>query len=307
MSLKFVTKKLEGQSLDEELNGRTEREVEDSGTESDDETEPEPGEGDSDNVDSGISLNLRSASKLGGKSRQLPPLTKEPAAAAPLVDSMPPRPLETEMDDNDNHSSEEELEDIIGNSATKKVYVSEPAATSVKVSAAGRTSAVEKRKWSEVDHSTGGNTGNRTGSGSSGDDEVSGYMDGSYTPVQFCTSPPLNVYKPRRSQSPPPKLFHLASNGWDKAPANQTCFREGQRPSGAFRPKVLGAGVVPTRGSNLEEEGEEEDRTPNKRHRTTPRPHNIQRPCLDFEKMQQIKTKVVTSWRQGAELSLFCW
>ena len=66
--------------------------------------------------------------------------------------------------------------------------------------------------------------------------------------------------------------------------------------------------------------------SPNKRHRLTPRPHNIQRPCLDFEKMQQvrstiiimsaklnscflqIKKRVVTSWRpQGAELSLFCW
>ena len=29
--------------------------------------------------------------------------------------------------------------------------------------------------------------------------------------------------------------------------------------------------------------------SPNKRHRLTPRPHNIQRPCLDFEKMQQVK------------------
>jgi len=48
--------------------------------------------------------------------------------------------------------------------------------------------------------------------------------------------------------------------------------------------------------------------SPNKRHRLTPRPPNIQRPCLDFEKMQQIKKHVVTSWRpQGAELSLFCW
>ena len=28
--------------------------------------------------------------------------------------------------------------------------------------------------------------------------------------------------------------------------------------------------------------------SPNKRHRLTPRPHNIQRPCLDFEKMQQV-------------------
>jgi hypothetical protein len=54
-------------------------------------------------------------------------------------------------------------------------------------------------------------------------------------------------------------------------------------------------------------EHEHGHRSPNKRHRSTPRPHNIQRPCLDFEKMQQIKTRVVTSWRQGTELSLFCW
>ena len=30
--------------------------------------------------------------------------------------------------------------------------------------------------------------------------------------------------------------------------------------------------------------------SPNKRHRLTPRPPNIQRPCLDFEKMQQVNT-----------------
>jgi len=61
-------------------------------------------------------------------------------------------------------------------------------------------------------------------------------------------------------------------------------------------------------GQEEAEPGEEAGhRSPNKRHRSTPKPHNIQRPCLDFEKMQQIKTKVVTSWRQGTELSLFCW
>ena len=40
------------------------------------------------------------------------------------------------------------------------------------------------------------------------------------------------------------------------------------------------------RGQEEDEEGEE--RSPNKRHRTTPRPHNIPRPSLDFEKMQQV-------------------
>jgi len=298
MSLKFVTKKLEGHSLDEELNNRKGKEVEDSGTESDDETEPEPvdGEADSDNVDSGISLNLRSASKVGGRSRQLPPLLKEPVVPMVVV------PESGAPEDNDQHSSEEELEDIIGDK--RKVYVSEPSVVASGVKTAGRVSAVEKRKWSEVDQT---NHGNRTGSGSSGDEEVRGYMGCSYTPVQFCTSPPLNVYKPRRSQSPPPKLFHLSSNGADNGPVHLNSLRETEMLSGAFRPRVRGDGLLDGRGFEAEDGDLDEDRSPSKKHRTTPRPHNIQRPCLDFEKMQQIKTKVVTSWRQGAELSLFCW
>jgi len=42
-----------------------------------------------------------------------------------------------------------------------------------------------------------------------------------------------------------------------------------------------------------------------KRSRTS-RVHHIQRPCLDFEKMQQLRARAV-SWRHGGELSLFCW
>jgi len=66
----------------------------------------------------------------------------------------------------------------------------------------------------------------------------------------------------------------------------------------------------PQNQQNQQQQNQQQRQTPspNKRHRLTPRPHNIQRPCLDFEKMQQIKKRVVTSWRpQGAELSLFCW
>lgn len=296
MSVNFVTKKLEGQTLGDQLNDIVEKVQEDSGTESDEDIELT--EGESDNVDSGISLNLRSAARLGGRSRQLTPLAKEPVAVF-FSETM------IVGEDNDNHSSEEELEDIIG-SARKKVYVNGTVPTATKT-APGRMSAVEKRKWSEVEQ------GARTGSGSSADEEVSELMEGVYTPVQFCTSPPLNVYKPRRSQSPPPKLFHMAPSGVDQEqalgteqrPANQTNLREGQRSAGAFRPRVRGSGVLVLRGQEEDDEGEE--RSPNKRHRTTPRPHNIPRPSLDFEKMQQIKTKVVTSWRQGAELSLFCW
>ena len=274
--------------------------------------------------------------------------------------------------DNDNHSSEEELEDIIGNSGKKKVYTvamgtggssGTGGQPSIKAGSGGgggtqcSSTNPEKRKWSEVTRSegeeeTGGAPGQsailRAPSGSSGDEEVSGLMDSrgssAYTPVQFCTSPPLDVYKPRKSQSPPPKLFHMSVTGAGSGAAGQTFarMREGQRPSGAFRPRPRqvrpGGGVVEY--SNLparqeeeagpgREEGQDEagHRSPNKRHRSTPKPHNIQRPCLDFEKMQQvrmvgglpifllltaialfqIKTKVVTSWRQGTELSLFCW
>ncbi|KAJ1519534.1 hypothetical protein ONE63_004814 [Megalurothrips usitatus] len=53
------------------------------------------------------------------------------------------------------------------------------------------------------------------------------------------------------------------------------------------------------------------DVSPRKRHRQSTRPHHIQRPCLDFEKMQQMKARAVTSWRHtgehGSELSVYCW
>lgn len=159
-------------------------------------------------------------------------------------------------------------------------------------------------------------------------------MDGStssYTPVQFCTSPPLDVYKPRKSQSPPPKLFHMSgSNGQSgTGPSRQHSFdssrsREGQRPSGAFLPRPRPRLLRPVEYSSLPSRGQVESGeygledaedvavedtghySPNKRHRSTPKPQNIQRPCLDFEKMQQIKTKVVTSGDKE-QLSLFCW
>jgi len=359
MSLKYVTRKLEDQSLEEEAAAITSaqeaaaEEAEDSGTESDDETEKEDVEGESEGgdgaLDSGVSLNLRSSSQTArhAGSRQLPSLVPEPPQTpTPLSTSQPASlpstlPSSLPLDLDDNHSSEEELEDIIG---TKKVYTSTtPAGTSTSIKTCTSTNP-EKRKWSEVTSSSdeAAATGRastcvfRAGSGSSGDEEVCGLMEGadggSYTPVQFCTSPPLDVYKPRKSQSPPPKLFHMSTNGCGHLGVREaglprqgsldsaTRHREGPgRPSGAFRPRPRSGrpGVVelcslPSEGVVEGEVGEEAEeasghRSPNKRHRTTPRPHNIQRPCLDFEKMQQIKTRVVTSWRQGTELSLFCW
>jgi len=375
MSLKYVTRKLEDQSLEEEEAASLgmqagvvgEEEGDDSGTESDDETETEPLEGDSEgcNLDSGVSLNLRSGSQTGRQSsRQLPSLVQEthkpfPPQQHPYLGRLKfdviKNRLPQQLDLDDNHSSEEELEDIIG---TNKVYsIGSPPGTLTGPSTSIKTCTStnpEKRKWSEVNSSSSSDEAAthphphgrasacvlRAGSGSSGDEEVSGLLEGAdggtYTPVQFCTSPPLDVYKPRKSQSPPPKLFHMSMNGSSGIPRQNSLdsvrSREGPgRPSGAFRPRpraarVGNSGLVEF--SSLAGEGgeyqlrEEVDRgeretaslehehghrSPNKRHRSTPRPHNIQRPCLDFEKMQQIKTRVVTSWRQGTELSLFCW
>jgi len=336
-----------------------EKEVEDSGTESDDENDAEvqtvDNDADTDIVDSGVGLNTRSAGKVGGKSSLLPQLKRkeeeelmETGAVQAVQNlnklqqvhevhqSLEVVPAHLPMDDTDNHSSEEELEDIIGES--RKVYVSETVVqhtvktvsrNSAGVGAGKGPTTTEKRKWSEVEqgsvHGSGStsSTTSRTGSGSSGDEEVSGYMGCSTTPVQFCTSPPLNVYKPRRSQSPPPKLFHMAAShmldhtNTETGAAN---FLKGNTKvlTGAFRPGGSVGANLPLPHHTTPSQDDDEidgdrqvdrhaDRSPNKKQRSTPRPLARQRPCLDFEKMQQIKTKVVTSWRQGTELSLFCW
>ena len=260
-------------------------------------------------LDSGVSLNLRSAdrSHRGQRSRQLPSMSRQVSSGG--QSSLPT--LMGCLDDNDNHSSEEELEDIIGNSGKKKVYTG---SSSIKTGSS--SSNTEKRKWSEVTSSgdeasqvvtTTQSTFARAGSGSSGDEEVSGLMlegtsySTSYTPVQFCTSPPLDVYKPRKSQSPPPKLFHMSPG-----PPRQHSLDSGQRPSGAFLPRRLLRPVeycsLPARQESGEA-GEDPDsaepdpghRSPNKRHRSTPKPQNIQRPCLDFEKMQQVTLTMLGS------------
>ena len=107
----------------------------------------------------------------------------------------------------------------------------------------------------------------------------------------------------------------MSMNGQSSAgPSRQhsvdvTRVREGRRPSGAFRPRPRiirpGGGVVEYTSLPARQEGIDiftdevvediivEDsghRSPNKRHRSTPKPQNIQRPCLDFEKMQQVIT-----------------
>lgn len=100
-------------------------------------------------------------------------------------------------------------------------------------------------------------------SGASSDDETT--PSGAFapiapsTPVNFSRSPPLNAHKPPtlRSLSPPLKMLNCDSSAVEQ-----------QRSQNVMSPRY-------------------------KRHRQTPtqrnqHAHGIQRPCLDFEKMQQV-------------------
>lgn len=153
---------------------------------------------------------------------------------------------------NDHHSSEEELE-VINSSPKEPVECRNQGRCGnvpVNLRSASVNALPEKRKWSEIDLTNLGSVGklNRLcltpgtridqSSGSS-DDEVQGFLAAVGAPVEFRTSPPVDVVKPGKSLSPPPKLFHY-------------------------------------------------EVSPRKRHRHLHRPHHLQRPCLDFEKMQQV-------------------
>ncbi|XP_076370032.1 uncharacterized protein LOC143256553 [Tachypleus tridentatus] len=106
-----------------------------------------------------------------------------------------------------------------------------------------------KRKWSQANCLSSGDI-----SGSS-DDEICDVLCVS-TPLEFCGSPPANVHKPSRSLSPPPKVFHLASAN---IPSFEVCSVS---PCKRLRQMHGSGGSVNA---------------------------SIQRPCLDFEKMQQIR------------------
>lgn len=169
--------------------------------------------------------------------------------------------------DCDQHSSEEELEVINCNpeAVLLRVEVPTPDAdeanscggggvgggVSVENSAAAVASLARKRCRSASEAGC-GNTLAVSWSGSS-DDEVQGLMSTRPTPLKFCASPPSHVHKPGQctvSSSPPLKLVHLSPRQSVSLP--NTC--------------------------------------PRKRHRQRHHPTRVaQRPCLDFEKMQQVR------------------
>lgn len=211
--------------------------------------------------------------------------------------------------DSGNHSSEEELEEIITN---KKPYVERDC----------------KRKWTDLSQSdtscesdtefeepelrpldTGASNNNdrstSTSAGSSSCDTPSGDEDHNHnhpTPVQFSTSPPVDVHKPRRSLSPPPKLFGFSGTQTETGQAIPEIRPRSSSGLGIYSSSL--GDLSRLEYEALERRGKKTI-SPRKRSRTS-RVQHIQRPCLDFEKMQQLRARAV-SWRHGGELSLFCW
>ncbi|TRY78047.1 hypothetical protein TCAL_06623, partial [Tigriopus californicus] len=172
-----------------------------------------------------------------------------------------------------NHSSEEELEEI------NKFDEPMPSSSDTPISDTRTPSTIPFCETPMQSNS------------SSGDETMENGRALTATPVQFSMSPPtgMHVHKPRRSSSPPSKIFLGECHASQPSPLEEA----GLSPSYA--------------GDALSEKSEDRrDRrrtiSPRKRYR-----HGRQRPCLDFEKMQQLKTRAVTSWRHGGELSLFCW
>ncbi|KAF0768560.1 Uncharacterized protein FWK35_00001552 [Aphis craccivora] len=180
--------------------------------------------------------------------------------------------------DCDQHSSEEELE-VINSNPEALLQVELPTPDPDEANSCGvpenSVASLARKRCRSASEAGCGNTIAVSWSGSS-DDEVQGLMSTRPTPLKFCASPPSHVHKPGQctvSSSPPLKLVHLS----------------------------------PRQSVSLP------NTSPRKRHRQRHHPtRNVQRPCLDFEKMQQLKSLSATSWRHtskdhSGELSVYCW
>ena len=114
----------------------------------------------------------------------------------------------------------------------------------------------------------------------SSDDEISHITTGSRRPVQFRTTPPLEVHKPLRTVSPPSKMLGVGSpHSTSRAPVEaprETNNNRGQEDKMLLRAEGQNAGSV-------------RSASPRKKYRPGSRHHN--RPSLDFEKMQQVRKK----------------
>ena len=90
------------------------------------------------------------------------------------------------------------------------------------------------------------------------------------TPVEFSTTPPNHVHKPRRSTSPPTPLV----------------IRRSQTPTEVVLPSFKE--FTRSQSQHLDDRRSERRAIGSKKRYKQSRIHHLQRPCLDFEKMQLV-------------------
>ena len=194
--------------------------------------------------------------------------------------------------DSGNHSSEEELEEIITN---KKPYVEilrdckrKWTDLSQSDTSCESDTEFEDPELRPLETSAANDRSTSTSAGSSSCDTPSGDEDHNHnhpTPVQFSTSPPVDVHKPRRSLSPPPKLFGFRGQEADSGQAIPEIRPRSASGLGTYSSSL---GDLSRLEYEALERREKKTISPRKRSRTS-RVQHIQRPCLDFEKMQQVR------------------
>ena len=142
----------------------------------------------------------------------------------------------------------------------------------------------------------------------SSDDEVQSLVGGaedSPLPLEFRTSPPEGAHRPTRSLSPPPKLFLTDHHQHDNSSSSSLSSLSSLSTLRSSGPGTAAFNAA----ANQQQHGEISSvalavangnavGSPRKRHRHTHhRSHShghhhmkreMQRPCLDFEKMQQV-------------------
>jgi len=161
------------------------------------------------------------------------------------------------------------------------------------------------------------------------------------SPVEFSNSPPPNAHRPRRSEFPQSKLIgfsnqqkqdvHLLLTNLQHTTSNNQLTQNQQQLAGHNEqlitnnqlftnkidesqslldfPEIRTAGIDISKGREPATSAMETDVSTSNRRIFSPRKRSrksqqlLSRPCLDFEKMQQMQT---VSWH-GGELSLFCW
>ncbi|XP_060530198.1 uncharacterized protein LOC132704308 [Cylas formicarius] len=221
----------------------------------------------------------------------------EPAATSPdRLCSVSPADTGCSMespapDQHDPHSSEEELEVINGNTQAQ-------AQRTVRPLRAASVCLPEKRKWSQV--------GDHHRFSPENEENMSHYSNLSPT---SSSSPYLRTYGDEghvieHSGSSDDEVHNLL--GCSATPVR---FRTSP-PLEAVKPGRRAA--VGVKGMSISPPSKllHYEVSPRKRSRHA-RSSHLQRPYLDFEKMQQLKARSVTSWRPGGEhvgeLSVFCW